>query len=185
MKRRVTTSHVIYSPPTPVVVAAPIAKAVVPITIKSPLEILGTSIAHNELLGNLYIVLKTKLKKSTFRIFFDKIRVKLTSGEFAFPDLIVCNPNPDKYFTAEPLLIVEIFSDTTRKTDLIDKYLLYQQIKTLQYYLCIEPEKQFILFFFRDTEGDWQAQTLINEQDIVNLNKINVSFSLKEIYKAE
>ena len=183
MKRRVIARPVIYSAPTPVVVAAPVAKAVV--SIKSPLEILGTSIAHNELLGNLYIVLKTKLKKSTFRIFFDKIRVKLTSGEFAFPDLIVCNPNPDKYFTTEPLLIVEIFSDTTRKTDLIDKYLLYQQIKTLQYYLCIEPEKQFILFFFKDAEGDWQAQTLINEQDIVNLNKINVSFSLKEIYKAE
>ena len=183
MKRRVIARPVIYSAPIPVVVTAPVAKAVVPI--KSPLEILGTSIAHNELLGNLYIVLKTKLKKSTFRIFFDKIRVKLTSGEFAFPDLIVCNPNPDKYFTAEPLLLVEIFSDTTRKTDLIDKYLLYQQIKTLQYYLCIEPEKQFILFFFRDTEGDWQAQTLINEQDIVHLNKINVSLSLKEIYKAE
>ena len=183
MKRRVTASQVIYSPPTPVVVAAPIVKAIVPI--KSSLEILGTSIAHNELLGNLFIVLKTKLKKSAFRVFFDKIRVKLISGEFAFPDLVVCNANPDKYFTDEPLLLVEIFSDTTRKTDLIDKYLLYQQIKTLNYYLCIEPEKQFVLFFFKDAEGDWQAQTLINELDVVNLNKLNISFSLKEIYKAE
>ena len=182
MKRR-STAQVYYPPPTPVVVAVPIAKAVVPI--KNPLEILGTSIEHNELLGNLFIVLKTKLKKSTFRVFFDKMRVKLLSGEFAFPDLVVCNPNPDKYFTAEPILLVEIFSDTTRKTDLIDKYLLYQQIKTLNYYLCIEPEKQFILFFSRDSEGDWQAQTLTNEQDIVKLEKINISFSLKEIYKAE
>ena len=157
MKRR-STAQVYYPPPTPVVVAVPIAKAVVPI--KNPLEILGTSIEHNELLGNLFIVLKTKLKKSTFKIFFDKMRVKLLSGDFAFPDLVVCNPNPDKY-------------------------LLYQQIKTLNYYLCIEPEKQFILFFSRDSEGNWQAQTLTNEQDIVKLEKINISFSLKEIYKAE
>jgi Uma2 family endonuclease len=83
------------------------------------------------------------------------------------------------------MLLVEVISGTTRKYDLVDKFIQYQKIETLQYYLCVEPEQQVVLFYSKDAEGVWSIETFSKEEDIVNLAQLNTTFTLKQIYKPE
>lgn len=145
----------------------------------------GVSTDHNEITGVIYILLKTLLKGTDYRIFIESVKVKTPLGNFFYPDVMVCHPNPEKYFSTEPIVIVEVLAESTRKYDVVDKFIQYQKIESLYYYLCIDPEQQFVLFYTKDSGGEWQLATFIKEEDIINLTNLNISFSSTQIYKPE
>ncbi len=146
----------------------------------------SVSINHNEITLNIAILLKQLLKGTTFRVFVESVKVKTPLGNFFYPDIMVCHPNPKKYYSTEPILLIEVLSASTRKYDLIDKFIQYQKIQTLEYYLCVEPEKQVVYFYKKVGDNEWQEmKTLTQENDEVNLDKLGLSFSLKDVYKQE
>ena len=145
----------------------------------------GVSIDHNEITGAIFIHLKTLLKGTSFKVFIEAVKVKNPLGNFFYPDVMVCHPNPQKYFSTEPILLVEVLSENTRKYDLVDKFIQYQKIESLQYYLCVEPEQQVVILFNKDADGDWVTETFSKDEDIINLPQLRTSFSLKQIYKPE
>ena len=90
--------------------------------------------------------------------------------------------NFKRYFTTEPILLIEILSETTRKFDLTDKFIQYQKIPTLQYYLCVEPEQQVIIFYFKNDIGEWMTETFTKNESIINLPALNISFTVQAVY---
>ncbi len=145
------------------------------------LEMSGISKYHSRITLNILIILRTLLKTDIYDLFFEGYKVKTPNGNFFYPDVLICHNNADKYFTEKPILIVEVFSDSTRKFDLTDKFIQYQKIETLQYYLCIEPEQQVILFYYKQ-DDEWLVETLTKDDQIISLPTLNISFSLKDIY---
>lgn len=143
----------------------------------------GVSIFHNDIVGNLFFLFRTFLKKTDWKVAFESFKVKTPEGNFFYPDLAVCYPKIEKYFSQQPLLIIEVLSDTTRKYDLTDKFIQYQKIETLQYYLCVEPEKQLVLFYHKQ-ENEWIAETFTKDEEVISLPALNISFALKDIYNS-
>ncbi len=148
-------------------------------------EMSGVSFEHNEITLAIYSLLKQLLKGSDYRISVEAVKAKNAVGNFFYPDVMVCLPNPEKYYSAEAVLLVEVLSETTRKYDVTDKFIQYQKIETLQYYLCVEPEQQVIIFYFKDADGEWAAETYTKDEDVILLTALQASFSLKDIYKPE
>lgn len=144
-------------------------------------EISGISKFHNNITLNLLILLRPLLKGKLHDIYFEGFKVKTPFGNFFYPDIVICLPNPKKYYTDQPLLIVEILSNSTRKYDLTDKFIQYQKIETLQYYLCVEPEQQVIVFYQKQ-DNDWMAETFTKDEQTISLPALNISFSVKDIY---
>src|ERR1044071_6442169 len=107
-------------------------------------EMSGISIFHNDIVGKLYVLLYTLLKGTTWKITLENFRVKTPDKNFFCPDISVCYPEVEKYFSEKPVLIVEVLSDTTRKYNLTDKFIQYPKIETLSCYLCVEPEQQVV-----------------------------------------
>lgn len=145
-------------------------------------EMSGVSIFHNDIVGNLYLLFRTFLKGTDWKVAFENFKIKTPEGNYFYPDIAVCYFKPEKYFSQQPLLIVEVLSDTTRKYDLTDKFIQYQKIETLKYYMCVEPEQQVVVFYCKQEDGDWMAETLTKDEQIISLPKLNISFSLKDIY---
>jgi Uma2 family endonuclease len=145
----------------------------------------GVSTDHNEITLNIAILLRQLLKGTEYKVFIESVKVKTPLGNFFYPDVMVCHPNPDKYFSTEPIVIIEVLSESTRKYEVIDKFIQYQKIESLNYYLCVEPEKQYVLLYIKDTDGEWQLDTLIKDEDVINLSNINISLSLQQIYKPD
>jgi Uma2 family endonuclease len=140
---------------------------------------------HNNISGNIYILIRMLLKGTAWRVFIENFKVRTPDKNYFYPDIVVCERNPEKYYAEKPVLIVEVLSDTTRQFDLGDKFIQYRKIKTLNYYLCVEPELQVVIFFFKNDSGEWMSQTYTKDEDKIELKSLNTSFTLKDIYKPE
>ena len=67
---------------------------------------------------------------------------------------------------------------------MVDKFIQYQKLDTLQYYLLVELEKQMIIMYQKTTDLNWQAFTHNNLSDVADQPKLNISIALKDIYQA-
>ena len=145
-------------------------------------EMSGASVEHNEISGNIYLLLRNLLKGTDWKVFFEAVKVQTPDGNFFYPDNVVSYANTQKYFTETPVLVVEVLSVSTRKFDLTDKFIQYGKIETLEYYLCVEPEQQAVFFYFKNETGEWLAETYTKDESIIDLPRLNISFTVKDIY---
>lgn len=95
----------------------------------------GNSDIHNEMVGNIYFLLRKLLSGTKDKIYFEQAKVKIQGEEYyTYPDVFVTsNPGDlqNKYKKQFPVLIVEVLSDSTRKYDTVDKFIQFQKIETL------------------------------------------------------
>lgn len=145
-------------------------------------EMSSVSIFHNDIVRNLLFLFHSFIKGTEWKLVFENFKVRTPEGNYFYPDIAICYSKVEKYFSAQPLLIVEVLSDTTRRYNLTDKFIQYQKIETLEYYICVEPEQQVVLFYYRQN-NDWITETFTKDEQIISLPKLNISFSLKDIYK--
>ena len=131
-------------------------------------EMSGSSKYHNRLERHFANFLEHLLEGKGFEVYSEGFKVRTPDGNFFYPDVIVCSQNTERYFTSEPILLVEVLFETTRKFDLTDKFIQYQKISTLRYYLCVEPEQQVIIFYFKNQAGEWQTETFTKARVTLN-----------------
>lgn len=146
-------------------------------------EISRISIFHNNILSNLLFLFHSFLKGTDWKLVFESFKIKTPEGNYFYPDIAVCYPKVEQYFSEQPLLIVEVLSDATRKFALTDKFIQCQKNETLQYYLCIEPEQQVVVFYYKH-DDEWAAETFTKDEQLISLSTLNISFQLKEIYNS-
>jgi len=147
-------------------------------------EMSGVSKYHNFTVINLVVLLKPLLSKTDVDLYLDGYKVRTPDGNFFYPDIILSKKGTEKYYTEEPVLLVEVLSDTTRTFDLTDKFIQYRKFRSLQYYLCIEPEQTRVHFYYREEENEWQVETYTKIEDVINLPKLGISLQLKDIYQS-
>lgn len=145
-------------------------------------EVVGASKFHNKLERFIANFLENLLNSKEYEVYVEGFKVKTPDLNFFYPDVIICSIDAERYFTTEPILLVEILSETTRTFDLTNKFIQYKKISTLQYYLCVEPEQQVIIFYFKNNNGEWMTETFTKDESIIDLPALNVSFTVKDIY---
>ncbi len=147
----------------------------------------GTSDLHNEIVGNLYFYLRNALKKPLEKIYFENVKCKIQAEEYyTYPDIFVTIDESDhenKYIKQHPSLIIEVLSDNTRKYDTVDKFIQYQKIDSLQYYILVEPEVFSVHCFSKDEKREWQAAIYTKLDEIIDLKLLSIQLPLQSIYK--
>lgn len=110
------------------------------------------------------------------------MKVKIENeNQYYYPDIFItkeAETNENGYVQFEPELIVEVLSETTRAKDLVDKFIQYRKIKTLDYYLLVEPEKYLVLCNFKNEQGEWDMISYTNAEEIISLPALNISLSM-------
>lgn len=149
-------------------------------------EMAGEKDINNEIAGNLYILLSALLKSLGYFIYNHDVKVKIFGeNKYYYPDVFATKEpktEANKYIKLEPELIVEVVSETTQVTDYVDKYIAYTKIPSLLYYLIIEPETTLITCYKRGDNEEWITSKFTRFEDVVKLDRLNVSFQLKEVY---
>ena len=150
-------------------------------------DMCGTSDLHNEICQNLLIFFRTTLGKKDFKIYMEGVKCKIQGEEYyTYPDIFITNNESDKgdkYIKQHPSLIVEVLSDSTRKYDTVDKFIQYQKIDSLQYYILVEPEVYSVHCFSKDDTGEWQAAIYTKLEETIELKLLSVQLPLQSIYK--
>jgi Uma2 family endonuclease len=105
---------------------------------------------------------------------------------FYYPDVFA--PREEKnennrYIKYQPEIIVEVVSESTQVTDYVDKYIDYTKIPSRQYYMIVEPETILITVYERTATNEWITRKHTQLKDVIQLDKMNISFSLQDVYK--
>ncbi len=145
-------------------------------------EMSGISKFHNNIVLSLLIIFGKLLHTEQYMIAFESYKYRTPDKNFFYPDVMICETDSKRYYAEKPILIAEVLSPSTRKFNLVDKFIQYQKAETLQYYLCIEPEQKVVIFYFKTNEGEWMTETFTNDNDEILLSHLSISISLKDIY---
>jgi Uma2 family endonuclease len=149
-------------------------------------EMSGASTLHNLICQNLLLTFRSLLKLKGFFVFMENVKVQIPNEKIYFyPDIIVTSElqtDTNRYIQFQPQLLVEVVSDSTRKTDMVDKLIQYQKFTSLKYYLIVEQDKQEIIVISRKADGNWQSETFNQPEAIINLPELSLQLNLNDIY---
>jgi Uma2 family endonuclease len=150
-------------------------------------EMPGEKDINNEIATELLIILRSFLKEKGYTIYTHDMKVKIhEENKYYYPDLFAtkeAKTESNKYIKYEPEIITEVVSESSQVTDYVDKYIDYTKIPTLQYYMIVEPETILITVYERVEANEWITRKYTKKTDFVQLEKMDVSFPLQDVYK--
>lgn len=145
----------------------------------------GSSAAHNLIAGEFVFALKQHLRDTDCDVFFNDIKVRATNRVYYYPDVLVsCEGTPkDPYFRNSPILIVEVSSKSTVRTDRTEKLLYYQSMPSLKEYVIADQDRMNVEVHRRQSNGGWETYTFSDEADLVEFQSIGLSIPLPNLYR--
>jgi Uma2 family endonuclease len=144
----------------------------------------GARNVHDDIVVNLLTLLRTHLRGSGCRPFTADGSVETLPGQVRRPDVGVdCGPrDPSALMAAEPGLVAEVLSPTTRDFDAFAKLAEYKTVATLAHILLIEPNAPEIRSWFRDGDGAWEELRATGIDGTLDLQAFDLRLPLAEIY---
>ena len=147
----------------------------------------GRTNNHNSITGNVAANLHSKLRGKPCRPFNSdtKIRVRMTSQtRFYYPDVsVVCHPNPPgDFFQDAPVVIVEVLSRATRRTDMTEKKDAYLAMSTLMVYVLVEQDEPSATVYRRTADG-FESEIFEGLDAVIPLPEIETDLALSEVYE--
>lgn len=139
----------------------------------------GVSKNHQRITMNISTKLGNFLVGKPCEPFASDVKVKVGS-RFFYPDvMVVCKDNDHDYYTETPVIIVEVLSKSTRRTDETIKKMAYQSIPTVQEYVLIEQD-------FVDVEVCRRREGWVSSHyflgDSVTFESVGLSMAVEDIY---
>lgn len=147
----------------------------------------GATNQHNAVASNVLGALFGLLRGNPCQAFNSdtKIRIDFAFGtRFYYPDaMVVCDLNPgSESFQDKPRVIVEVLSDSTRRTDEEEKKDAYLMIPSLDVYLMFEPHEAAVILHRRTADG-FEREVVTGIDSVVPLPEIECDLPLAAIYE--
>ena len=154
---------------------------------KQALSAAGSSRRHNLIGSNTTIAIGSRIRGQKCEVYVNDMRVKLSSHDYCYPDVIVVNGEPnfegnELDVLTNPTVIVEIMSKSTLyhdKTDKLDRYLAMSSVKEI---LLVKEEEMHVEHYFKQTLNQWIYKIYKDNDAVVSLDSVNCKISLSEIY---
>jgi Uma2 family endonuclease len=149
-------------------------------------EMAGEKDINNRIALRIAFLLMQVLEVKGFEVFAHDVKVKIFGqSKYYYPDVFVtkeARTEANQYIKSEPVLIVEVVSESTQVNDYVDKYIDYTKISSLLYYIIVEPETTLLTSYARTDNGEWSTTKFTKLEDQVTLDKLDLSFQLKQVY---
>lgn len=150
-------------------------------------EMAGGTGAHNDITLNVAAQLKAKLRgkcktyASDMKVWVEKV------GTFFYPDVtVVCGERKfhknRRDIVENPILLVEVLSQSTDKYDKNDKFFTYQHIESFREYVLISQNQPAIQQYIRQTDGVWIYKATIGLKSEAYFESVDATLALQEIY---
>lgn len=154
------------------------------------LAMAGGSPEHSLISANITAELRGLLKsnKGTCKAYNSDVKVAVEeAGRYYYPDAsVVCGEtllsalNPQAILN--PLLIVEVLSESTERFDRGEKFFYYRQIPSLKEYLVVSQSQPIVEVYYRENENVWQFRTVVGLENTISLQSISGEILMKEVY---
>jgi len=148
----------------------------------------GASNNHNLITGNVHAALHQLLSKRPCRTYVNDMRL-LTGpkGLYTYPDvMVVCGkiefaPKRDDT-VMNPVVIVEVLSDSTKGYDRGEKFAMYRKILSLKEYVMIDQTQPYVEHYRRDGHF-WVFEALETIDAILTITALECEIPLAVMYE--
>jgi Uma2 family endonuclease len=146
----------------------------------------GGTADHAAIAANIIRILGNALVPRGCRVFGADLKVRTGDDVNTFPDISAICTKLELYANrrdviTNPLLIIEILSDSTAKYDMGEKFAHYQTIPSLKDYLLVFQDTTRAILHSR--AGDhWETRIITGADSSVYLLSVDVTLALADIY---
>ena len=142
----------------------------------------GGSAAHAAIRDNVVGALNRQIRARGCRAYAE-LKVP-TVRDGLYPDVVaICGPLPTVDDRAdEPVIIVEVLSHSTADRDRGRKWIAYQQLASLQYYLLISQTERRIDVFSR-ADDRWTYEVFETSAERVLIPALDAELAFDEVYQ--
>ncbi|MGU3536916.1 Uma2 family endonuclease [Methylobacterium sp. A54F] len=144
----------------------------------------GARNVHDDIVVNLVAALHVRLRGSGCRPFTGNGSLETLPGQIRRPDVGVdCGPrDPNALKAAEPRIVVEVLSPSTRDFDAFEKFAEYRAVDSLAAILLVEPNAAEVRLWTRAPDRSWQAARIAGLDAVLPLDTLGLTLPLAEIY---
>jgi Uma2 family endonuclease len=145
----------------------------------------GTSKRHNRIAINFTKRLDDHLENSRCEVYMADLKVYVSPTVYYYPDVVVaCDPpDGDEYTSQQPILIIEVLSSATAKTDRREKLHNYRRIPGLLEYVMVAQDRVRIEAWRRRAGDEWEIEFLTRLDDALELESVGLSVGVAQVYR--
>jgi Uma2 family endonuclease len=146
-----------------------------------PVAMTGGTRAHEIIGGNIRFALQSRLPGTRCRVFGPTLKIEV-AGRIRYPDAFVaCTPGPaSQTVVRDPVVVFEVLSESTSRTDRIEKLREYGATPSIQRYVILEQDAIAAMVFVR-RGTDLVAETLTAD-DTLRMPEIGVEVPMAAFY---
>jgi Uma2 family endonuclease len=146
-----------------------------------PVAMTGGTDVHEAIGGTLRALLREHLRGKPCRVRGPTMKIEVM-GRIRYPDAFVyCTPvPPDETVIKDPVVVFEVLSPGTSRTDRIEKLREYQATESIRRYVILEQDSMAATVFVRHGP-DWNARAL-TAGDSLRMPEIDAEIALSDIY---
>lgn len=152
-------------------------------------EMSGVSPEHATIEMNLAEIFNPIARRRGCRAFPANLRIKVPAlPTYRYPDLsVVCGETVFEEIQGlqclvNPMLIVEVLSESMEFYDRGEKYRQYKSIESFQEYLLVSQTAEFVTLFQKHNEKFWLQSDYITGESF-HLNTLDLDLQVDEIYQ--
>jgi len=148
----------------------------------------GAKRNHNKITTNLSGLVWQHLKGKICENYSNDMRVFVpATGLYTYPDLVVVCGEPqfqDEVFDTllNPVLLIEVLSETTESYDRGKKFQHYRSIESLQEYVLVSQNEPRIEKYVRHGDGFWLLSEAVGIESKIEFASIECEIELREVY---
>lgn len=144
----------------------------------------GVRNVHNDVVVNVVAELRNQLRGRPCRPFTGESAIKTLPGQIRRPDAGVdCGQRePGAYKAAEPKLIVEVLSPSTRDFDTFEKLAEYKAVESLDHVVYVDPDAPSVAQWTRGEGRVWTRRDHLGLDAAVEMPSLDLALALREIY---
>lgn len=143
---------------------------------------------HNDIAGNLYILLKLALKGKNYRTFYTDQRLWIPDRNlYTYPDVMVV----DKPLQLQagrtdtvinPCFIAEVLSQSTQDYNRGEKFVAYRTIDSLQDYLLIDQYSIHVEHYVKTAAHQWLLSDYDDPTVTLSFSTFDVQLQIADLY---
>ena len=157
----------------------------------------GGTTNHNQIAGNFYKRFPLNIQKQDYYVYMNDVRLWIPQYRlYTYPDVMVIKGKPiyegnSKTNVTNPLIIVEVLSQSTRDYDLLrsavgvrtDKFEFYRSIPEFQEYILIDQYRFYATQYFKQGNGQWIFNDYKGEESVLKLASDEFEISFQNLYE--
>ncbi|MGI0481744.1 Uma2 family endonuclease [Geminocystis sp. CENA526] len=149
----------------------------------------GGTTNHNKIAGNFYFHFKSAFRGKSYDIYINDVRLSIpVERRYTYPDIMIIHDRTiyesDKQtIVTNPLVIIEVLSNSTQNYDKGEKFKSYRSIESFQEYILIDQYSFSVEQFIKESDNEWRFKEYLGENQILKLGKIDFEIPFSDIYE--